>query len=118
MTLDEDGTQAFQNLKACTEAAQVRRVPGTMLTASCLSDTGQKAFWQSLNHELNVLLHELQRPSEQAAGGDFARSSRRHRRPLRNASERSRAMTRSQRSGCATCLAFLGSLAALCANNH
>jgi hypothetical protein len=34
-----------------------------------MSDSDQKAFWQLLNHDLNVLVHELQRPAEQSAGG-------------------------------------------------
>jgi hypothetical protein len=72
MTLDEYRTHVLENLKVCTEAARVRELLGevqTMLTWSRMSDSGQKAFWQSLNHDLNVLAHELNRPPEQSAGG-------------------------------------------------
>jgi hypothetical protein len=40
-----------------------------MLTWSRMSDSGQKAFWENLNHDLNILVHEFKRPPEQSAGG-------------------------------------------------
>jgi hypothetical protein len=72
MTLDEYRLQVFEKLKACTEASRVRELLSevqTMLASSRMSDGGQKAFWHSLNHDLNVLAHQLKRPPEQAGAG-------------------------------------------------
>lgn len=71
ITLDEYRLRVFQKLKACTEAGSVRESLAEvqeMLVSSRMSESGQKAFWQSLNHDLNVLAHELKRPSGPCAG--------------------------------------------------
>ena|SRR5580693_7951255 len=72
MTLDEYRLQVFETLKACTEAGAVRAFLAEvkeLLVSSRMSESGQKAFWQSLNHDLNVLAHELKRPAEHSMGG-------------------------------------------------
>jgi hypothetical protein len=71
MTLDEYRLQVFEKLKACTEASRAREILADvqgLLAYSRMSDSGQKAFWHSLNHDLNVLAHELRRESEESAG--------------------------------------------------
>lgn len=77
MTLDEYRAQVVQNLRCARFWWRF---------------TCRKAFWQSLNHDLNAPLHELRRPPEQSAGGARSASSSRHRWPLRDTSEHSRAM--------------------------
>lgn len=70
MTLDEYRRQVFERLKklkAGTEVSQVQDLLAevqVMLASSHMSDTGQRAFWQSLSHDLNVLTRELSRPPE------------------------------------------------------
>lgn len=67
MTLDEYRTEVFERLKklkAGTEASRVRDLLAevqAMLASSRMSNGGQKAFWQSLSHDLNVLAQELGR---------------------------------------------------------
>lgn len=70
MTLDEYRREVFERLKklkAGTEASRVRDLLAevqAMLASSRMSDSGQKAFWQSLSHDLNVLAQELSRPPD------------------------------------------------------
>jgi len=69
LTLDEYRLQVFEKLRACSEPARTRDILAevhTMLTSSRLSESGQKAFWQSLNHDLNVLAHQSAQPSDRA----------------------------------------------------
>jgi hypothetical protein len=69
MTLDEYRMQVFEKLRACTEASHAREILSevrALLASSRMSDSGQKGFWQSLSHDLNVLAHQLTRPSDRA----------------------------------------------------
>lgn len=70
-TLDEYRLQVFEKLKGCTEASRAREIleeVQALLVESRMSDSGQKAFWHTLNHDLNVLAHEHRRESEEFAG--------------------------------------------------
>jgi hypothetical protein len=70
MTLDEYRRQVFERLKKLKAGAEVSQVRGllaevqAMLASSHMSDGGQKGFWQSLSHDLNVLVDELSRPPD------------------------------------------------------
>jgi hypothetical protein len=76
MTLDEYRLQMFEKLKACSQVPQVRELLSevhTMLASARMSDSSQKAFWQSLNHDLNVLVHESQKLPQQS-GASMSRT--------------------------------------------
>jgi hypothetical protein len=67
MILEEYRLQVLERLKACTEPARTRellaQVDGYLATLG-VSDGAQKAFWQLLSHDLNVIAHNMSRPPE------------------------------------------------------
>jgi hypothetical protein len=67
MSLEEYRLAVVEELKACTDPLRSRELLAQVdayLGATAMSDGAQKAFWQSLNHDLNIIAHQMSRPLE------------------------------------------------------
>lgn len=66
VSLDDYGVQVFERLRSCIDPARACELLAEVdaaLIATDVSDGARMEFWQSLNHELNVIAHRLSRPS-------------------------------------------------------